>query len=94
VITAVCVVAVPDGEHKKIAEFGHFMTAAAWALWSQAWLLIVYKYWTPDEITAVEAWFTLLMMPLLLGTVYWVDVKFSQPEAPAPDGEEGLAQVS
>lgn len=45
------------------------------SLWAYMWMLIVYQFWTPDRITMLEAFLTLLFMPMLIGVAYLLDAK-------------------
>jgi hypothetical protein len=45
IITAVCIVAVPEGEVKRITEYGVFLWTAAASIFAYFWLLVVYKFW-------------------------------------------------
>jgi solute carrier family 8 (sodium/calcium exchanger) len=38
-------------------------------------MLIVYQYWTPQEVTLIEAWLTFLYFPLLVGVAYLLDAR-------------------
>lgn len=74
IIPAVCIVALPPGETRRISQLGVFAWTAAVSLWAYIWLIIVYQLWTPDEITIEEAVLTLLYMPLLVGVAWRLDV--------------------
>ena len=66
---------MPEGESKRITEFGVFLWTAAVSLFAYIWMLIVYEFWTPDEVTAVEAWLTLAYLPILVGAAYLLDAR-------------------
>ena len=74
-ISAVCIVAVPEGQTKSISEFSVFLWTAFMSVFAYFWMLVVYKFWTPDEVTIVEAVLTLLFLPLLVGIAYILDRK-------------------
>ncbi|GFR52684.1 hypothetical protein Agub_g15310 [Astrephomene gubernaculifera] len=59
IISAVCTTALPDGQYKRINQLRVYITTAAWSLWAHIWMLGVYVWWTPDEITMTEAFVTL-----------------------------------
>lgn len=53
------------------------------------WMLVVYQFWTPDEVTIVEAVLTLLFLPLLVGVAYVLDCKPWKPQS--EEGADGDA---
>lgn len=67
--------AVPEGQHKTITQFGVFAWTALVSLWAYLWMLIVYKFWTPDRVTLIEGLLTLLYLPVLVGVAYLLDAK-------------------
>jgi len=73
VISAVCVVALPEGEIKKVDQVGVFFVTSIFSLFAYLWMYLVLSVWTPDEITSAEAWITLCFFPLLLIISYAVD---------------------
>lgn len=88
VISAVCTVAMPNGTFKGIKQLHVFYTTAAWSMFAYIWMLVVYLWWTPDEVTLAEALLTLLFFVLLVLTAWLVDtqpwkkrVYLSPPEA-------------
>jgi solute carrier family 8 (sodium/calcium exchanger) len=68
-------VAVPEGSCKAITEFGVFAWTAFASLWAYLWMLIVYKFWTPNRVTIVEGILTCAYLPVLVGVAYVLDVK-------------------
>lgn len=42
-----------------------YVVTAAWSIWAYIWMLIVYVYWTPNEVTLAEAFLTLGEMLIL-----------------------------
>lgn len=74
-ISAVCILAVPEGQYKSISEFPVFIWTAFMSLFAYFWMLVVYKFWTPDQVTVAEAVITLLYLPLLVGVAYILDRK-------------------
>jgi solute carrier family 8 (sodium/calcium exchanger) len=74
-ITSVCILAVPEGQSKTITMFGVFIWTAFMSLFAYLWLLIVYQFWTPDEVTIAEAVITFLLTFVLVGVAYLLDSK-------------------
>ena len=66
VITAVCVVALPNNETKQISEFGVFLITSVWSLFAYLWLLVVLRWSSPNEVEVWEAVLTLTFFPLLV----------------------------
>lgn len=71
---------------RRISDFPVFVCTAVFSLWAYIWMLIVYTWWTPDEITPVEAWLTLGYFFALIVISYIVDIKPWAKKA-APAGE-------
>ncbi|WIA36038.1 hypothetical protein OEZ86_007397 [Tetradesmus obliquus] len=74
-ICAVCTVALPTGVVKHVKHLRVFITTAIISMWAYIWMLVVYLWWTPSEITVAEALLTLLQFALLLVIGWAVDVK-------------------
>lgn len=74
-IAAVCTLALPIGTIKRIQHMRVFVTTAVISLWAYVWMLIVYLWWTPNEVTVAEAALTLLQFVLLLVVAWAVDVR-------------------
>ena len=72
-ITAVSIYAVGE-EPKKIDDVGVFIITAIFSVWAYVWMFIVLKVWTPEEVTALEAWITLVFTFLLIGLAYAADL--------------------
>ncbi|KAL4228078.1 hypothetical protein ACF0H5_013513 [Mactra antiquata] len=88
IITALCVIAVPKPDVKYIREFGVFIMTAIFSIWAYVWMLIVVKYWTPQEITPEEAWITLLHMPLFVFLAYCQDNGWWCKKSKVDQGED------
>ncbi|PNH02971.1 Sodium/calcium exchanger 3 [Tetrabaena socialis] len=73
IITAVCTTCIPDGHFKKISQLRVYVCTAAWSLWAYIWMLVVYVWWTPDEVTLEEALLTLAFFGLMVLNAWIVD---------------------
>ncbi|KAF6260126.1 Sodium/calcium exchanger protein-domain-containing protein [Scenedesmus sp. NREL 46B-D3] len=98
-IVAVCTVALPTGVVKHVRHLRVFITTGVVSMWAYVWMLVVYLWWTPSEVTVAEALLTLLQFGLLLVIGWAVDVKAidvtsSQQEASAEALEAGLRSSS
>eukprot|EP01006_Ploeotia_vitrea_P020309 TRINITY_DN52579_c0_g1_i1.p1 TRINITY_DN52579_c0_g1~~TRINITY_DN52579_c0_g1_i1.p1 ORF type:complete len:963 (-),score=43.43 TRINITY_DN52579_c0_g1_i1:572-3460(-) len=71
VILSICVGVVKPV--KKIKEFGVFVLTSIASLFAYFWMLVVLKWWTPDEVTVPEALLTFSFFPLLVGMAYMQD---------------------
>ena len=72
-ISAVCILCVPSGSVKQVAEFGVFLVTTMWSLFAYFWLLIVLKWSSPNTVDVWEAVMTLLFFPLLVLTAWSQD---------------------
>jgi solute carrier family 8 (sodium/calcium exchanger) len=81
-ITAVSIYAVGE-EPKKIDDVGVFIITAIFSVWAYVWMFIVLKVWTPEEVTALEAWITLVFTFLLIGLAYAADLYRQRSKAKA-----------
>ncbi|KAG2493903.1 hypothetical protein HYH03_007840 [Edaphochlamys debaryana] len=75
VISAVCTCAIPAGQFKRISQMRVYITTALWSMWAYVWMLIVYVYWTPDEVTLAEALITLGFFFVLLLNAWIIDTQ-------------------
>lgn len=78
---------VPEGQVRAIADFPVFLCTTAFSLWAYLWMLIVYKFWTPDEVTLLEALLTLAYLPLMVTLAYVINARPWVPKL-ASDAEE------
>jgi solute carrier family 8 (sodium/calcium exchanger) len=64
-----------EGKSKAILELPVFACTALASIWAYFWMLVVYRFWTPGEITVLEAWLTFLFFPMLVLVAYLLDIK-------------------
>jgi Ca2+/Na+ antiporter len=81
-ITAVSIYAV-DEKPKKIDDIGVFFTTSVFSVWAYVWMFIVLKVWTPEVVTAAEAWITLVFTFFLIGISYSCDLCRQRAKAKA-----------
>lgn len=72
-ISAVCIPAVKEEEGKKIYDMGVFMTTSFFSIFAYCWLYICLSVWTPEIVTRVEAWITLVFFFILLILAFGAD---------------------
>jgi len=79
-ITAICVSCLPEKEDdptqleaRSIDEYYVFVITAISSLWAYFWMVIVLEFWTPNEVTIIEALLTLVFFPILVAVSYAQD---------------------
>jgi len=73
VISAVCVMAIPNGGTRVINDLGVFAITATFSVFAYLWLFFIVAGWTPEVITIPEAILTFLFFPLLVFLAYLAD---------------------
>ncbi|XP_065660327.1 sodium/calcium exchanger 3 isoform X2 [Hydra vulgaris] len=73
VITAVCVMAIGNGEVKRISSLGVFFTTSFFAIFAYIWLFIILSVTSPNEVEVWEAALTFLFFPVLVISAYIAD---------------------
>eukprot|EP00928_Gymnodinium_smaydae_P048739 TRINITY_DN3262_c0_g2_i2.p1 TRINITY_DN3262_c0_g2~~TRINITY_DN3262_c0_g2_i2.p1 ORF type:complete len:858 (-),score=206.78 TRINITY_DN3262_c0_g2_i2:71-2584(-) len=76
VISAVCVVAIPDGEVRLIKDTGVFAITAFFSVFAYIWLLIILMATTPDVVDIPEGIISFLLFPLLVVLAYLADIGY------------------
>jgi len=74
VISAVCVIAIPDGEGRYIKQQSVFVVTAFFSVAAYIWLALILTYWSPNVITVTEGLVTLFAFPVLVYLSYLTDV--------------------
>lgn len=75
IITAISIVSVD--EIKKVDIYLVFLITYFFSVLAYIWMLVVLKWWTPEEVTIIESILTLLWMGLMLIFAYAAD-KFTE----------------
>eukprot|EP00798_Chlamydomonas_sp_ICE-L_P000611 gene611-2040_t len=75
VITAVCTIALKDGQFKRLDHIKVFTWTTLWMLWAHIWIWVVYKKISRGEVELWEAFTTLGFFPVFVQTSYMVDVR-------------------
>ena len=75
VITALCIVGIPDGECRRIKRYTVFGVTALFSLFAYAWVYIVIIEISPMRIEVWEAVATFCFFPVLVSTAYAADRK-------------------
>jgi len=72
-IPAICIVCIPNGEHRRINLLGVFVVTSVFSCFAYLWLLIILKYSSPNVIDIWEAIVTFVFFPVLLVSAYAAD---------------------
>eukprot|EP00929_Paragymnodinium_shiwhaense_P032520 TRINITY_DN18014_c0_g1_i1.p1 TRINITY_DN18014_c0_g1~~TRINITY_DN18014_c0_g1_i1.p1 ORF type:complete len:845 (+),score=169.45 TRINITY_DN18014_c0_g1_i1:125-2659(+) len=73
VITAICCVAIPDGEVRRIKEFGVYVVTAVFSLVAYLWLSFILSVNSPSIVEPWEGIMTFLYFPILVWVAYAAD---------------------
>mmetsp|Transcript_29021 Transcript_29021/g.51957 ORF Transcript_29021/g.51957 Transcript_29021/m.51957 type:complete len:840 (-) Transcript_29021:177-2696(-) len=73
VIIAVCIVAIPPGEVRKIKEVPVYAVTAFCSIFAYLWLLIILLVTTPNVVDIWEGLLTLFFFPILIILAYAAD---------------------
>lgn len=74
VITAVCISALPAGEHRVIQDIAVFGVTAFFSVFAYLWLIIILVWVTPDVVDVVEGVLTFIYFPILVTIAYFADI--------------------
>jgi solute carrier family 8 (sodium/calcium exchanger) len=81
-ITAVCIMAIPEGEVRYIEQMQVYKITLSFSLFAYTWILVVLQGTSPDVITIPEAVLTFLFFPLLLWLAFRADIGKLCPSKP------------
>merc|ERR1719353_1044965 len=73
IISAVCVLAIPDGEVRYIKQVPVYAITASCSVFAYLWLMFILMVTSPDVCTVWEGVLTLLFCPLLVFAAYLAD---------------------
>mmetsp|Transcript_30879 Transcript_30879/g.39772 ORF Transcript_30879/g.39772 Transcript_30879/m.39772 type:complete len:589 (+) Transcript_30879:107-1873(+) len=85
-IIAVCIIALPDGEGRRISEPGVFVVTAVSSLFAYLWILVILQLSSPDIVEVWEGILTFLFFPVLVYVAYGMDQGWLKPKQVSPDG--------
>ena len=93
-ISAICVIAIPGDEARRIRNYKVFIVTAAWAVFAYIWLLFILVVVTPDVIDLWEALVTFVCFPLLVVTSYLMEKNFFIKKLKTTDEEvQSLSEI-
>merc|ERR1719271_15541 len=81
-ITAVCIMAIPEGEVRFIEQMQVYKITLFFSLFAYSWILVVLQGTSKDLITIPEAVLTFLFFPILLWLAYRADIGKLCPAKP------------
>lgn len=96
-ITAICIVAIPAGEVRRIKSLKVYIVTAISCIWAYVWLIIVLLVSSPNRVELWEAIMTLLFFPTLILIAYLADRNFcigKQKSHEVNNVEIGLSKCS
>lgn len=73
VITAVCIVSIPNGEVRRIENVRVYAVTTLFSLFAYIWLIIVLMVITPDTVDLWEAVVTFILFPALILVSFFTD---------------------
>ncbi|XP_069750187.1 sodium/calcium exchanger 2-like isoform X2 [Narcine bancroftii] len=96
VIVAVCVLAVPAGQARRVRRPRVLLVTASWSLFAYVWLYVILAVRTPAEVEVWEALLTLAFFPCLVLLAWAADRRLLLWHAPGPpppqEGREEAAR--
>ena len=78
VIIAICILAIPNGEVRRIRHQRVFFVTTAWSIFAYIWLWAIVAKISPGYIEVWEGTLTFLFFPLTVFSAYIVDTKVGQ----------------
>lgn len=79
-ITALCVVAIKNGNVRRIKNYKVFVVTALWSVFAYSWLYLVLVVISPNVVSLWEAILTLLFFPLVVLNSYAAEKDFWMPK--------------
>ncbi|KAG7254518.1 hypothetical protein CRUP_036243 [Coryphaenoides rupestris] len=73
VIIGLCVLVIPDGEHRKVKHLRVFFVTAAWSIFAYTWLYLILAVISPGIVDVWEGLLTLFFFPVCVGFAYVAD---------------------
>lgn len=94
VITAICIMGIPDGESRRIKRYTVFGVTAIFSLFAYAWIYLVIMVISPERIEIWEATATLVLFPVLVVIAYAADRKLLKFRWRRPEGSTGHNEIT
>jgi len=90
IISAVCVLAIPDGEVRFIKQVPVYAITASCSVAAYLWLMFILMVTSPDVCTIGEGVATLLFCPIMVFVAYLADRGYFGGEKKEESGEETI----
>ena len=84
-----CVVAIPNGNVRRIKNYKVFIVTALWSVFAYVWLYLVLVVFSPNEVSLWEAILTLVFFPLVFVNSYAAEKNFWMTKC-FPQSEENV----
>jgi solute carrier family 8 (sodium/calcium exchanger) len=75
-ISALCVLAIKNGDVRRIKNYKVFVVTALWSIFAYMWLYLVLVVFSPNEVSLWEAILTLIFFPLVVLNSYAAEKNF------------------
>ena len=72
-ITGICIMAIPDGETRKLKHIKVFAVTSVFSVLAYIWLILILTVVSPDYVDVWEAIVTMLMLPAMVVLAYIAD---------------------
>eukprot|EP00928_Gymnodinium_smaydae_P080280 TRINITY_DN64008_c0_g1_i1.p1 TRINITY_DN64008_c0_g1~~TRINITY_DN64008_c0_g1_i1.p1 ORF type:complete len:850 (+),score=179.98 TRINITY_DN64008_c0_g1_i1:156-2705(+) len=93
-ISAVCVVAIPNGEVRMIHETTVFAVTATFSVFAYIWLLIIVSWSSKNYISIWEGIASSLLFPLLVVLAFMADKGYFSKDGSAHEGKVCVADLT
>ena len=87
-ITAICVISIPDGDTRRIDRILVSATTTIFSLFAYIWLFLMLQVISPNVVDIWEAVFTFVCFPVLVIVAYMFDRDFCGVNKHAPEDME------
>lgn len=94
-ICAVCVIAIPNGETRRIDQIVVFAVTAFFSVFAYIWLLVILEWNSAGVVELYEAAITFALFPIMVFIAYaadkqWLNILFCQPRAVSSDTQRQI----
>lgn len=78
VIIAVCIMAIPNGEIRRVQHNGVFWVTVCWSTFAYVWLYLILSVFSPGVVEVWEGVLTFIFFPLTVASAYFADAHAGQ----------------
>jgi len=94
VIIGICVMAIPNGETRKVNDMGVYVCTAIASVLSYVWLVFILNVTTPNMVEVWEGVATFVAFPILVLLSYLLDIGFFSKASAKKAAVNSLAQAN